>query len=128
MINKAVIKAGNNTGNCGSDLTSQPGSWPLTGGTRTTAKDTSGSENHLTLVNGPVWITSLPERQRPAVQRHEPVHPDGRASAERVGRLSPGPLPMGHENRTASVGFVLGAVGIRRDQSALLAMNWAPLA
>ncbi|HZC70135.1 MAG TPA: LamG-like jellyroll fold domain-containing protein [Jatrophihabitans sp.] len=59
-INQAVIKAGSNAGDCGSDLTSKPGSWPLTDGSGTTAKDTSGSGNDLTLANGPVWTTDGP--------------------------------------------------------------------
>lgn len=59
-INEAVIKAGSNAGNCGSDVTSKAGSWPLTDGSGTTAKDTSGNGNNLMLANGPTWITNGP--------------------------------------------------------------------
>lgn len=59
-INQAVIKAGSKAGDCGSDVTSKPGSWPLTDGSGSTAKDTSGSGNDLTLANGPTWTTDAP--------------------------------------------------------------------
>jgi hypothetical protein len=59
-INEAVIKAGSNAGDCGSDVTSKSGSWPLTDGSGTTAKDTSGNGNDLTLSNGPTWTTTGP--------------------------------------------------------------------
>jgi hypothetical protein len=41
-------------------VTSKPGSWPLTDGSGTTAKDASGSGNDLTLANGPAWTTDGP--------------------------------------------------------------------
>jgi hypothetical protein len=59
-INQAVIKAGSNAGDCGSDVTSKSGSWPLTDGSGTTATDTSGNGNDLTLSNGPTWTTTGP--------------------------------------------------------------------
>jgi hypothetical protein len=59
-INQAVIKAGSNAGDCGSNVTSKAGSWTLTDGSGTTAKDTSGSGNDLTLANGPTWTTDGP--------------------------------------------------------------------
>lgn len=59
-INQAVIKAGSNAGDCGSDVTSKAGTWPLTDGSGTTARDTSGNGNNLTLANGPTWIKTAP--------------------------------------------------------------------
>jgi len=59
-INQAVIKAGSNAGDCGSHVTSKAGTWPLTDGSGTTAKDTSGNGNDLTLANGPTWTTTAP--------------------------------------------------------------------
>ena len=41
-------------------MTSKAGTWPLTDGSGTTARDTSGNGNDLTLANGPTWTTDGP--------------------------------------------------------------------
>lgn len=58
--NARVIAAGSTAGQCGQNVVSKAGSWPLTDGTGTVAKDTSGNGDDATLANGATWITSGP--------------------------------------------------------------------
>ena len=59
-INQAVVKAGSNAGDCGSHVTSKAGHVAADRSSGTTAKDTSGNGNNLTLTNGPTWTTTAP--------------------------------------------------------------------
>lgn len=59
-INAKVIAAGSTAGQCGQNVVSKTGSWPLTDGSGTIAKDTSGNGDNATLPAGGTWITSGP--------------------------------------------------------------------
>lgn len=58
--NAQVIAAGSSAGDCGQNVVSKAGHWPLTDGSGTVAKDTSGNGNDAPLLNGGTWITSGP--------------------------------------------------------------------
>ncbi|MEY9911238.1 hypothetical protein ABIA35_007490 [Catenulispora sp. MAP12-49] len=58
--NAKIIAAGSSAGDCGQNVVSKAGTWPLTDGTGTVAKDTSGNGDDATLSNGATWATSGP--------------------------------------------------------------------
>jgi hypothetical protein len=58
--NAQVIAAGSTAGDCGQNVVSKAGRWPLADGSGTVAKDTSGNGDDATLPNGGAWVTSGP--------------------------------------------------------------------
>jgi hypothetical protein len=56
--NAKVIAAGSSAGDCGQNVVSKAGHWPLTDGSGTVAKDTSGNGDDATLANGAAWAAS----------------------------------------------------------------------
>ena len=58
--NAKVIAAGSTAGDCGQNVVSKAGTWPLTDGSGSVAKDTSGNGDDASLTNSPAWVTSGP--------------------------------------------------------------------
>ena len=58
--NAKVIAAGSSAGDCGQNVVSKAGHWPLADGSGSVAKDTSGNGDDATLPNGGAWAASGP--------------------------------------------------------------------